>query len=220
MSIRHWLPAIAITALPLAPAAARADDVFDDKLLKGRNERTALFFSWAPSLAVGPTNRWVDAPTGRALDFQFRYFFAKGFSVGGGFNWTAFVEQNPRSTYQLDNGAITATVYPRFETVAFTAITHWHPFSMGPLMPFVGFGIGPASYQYRLAVADVAFSLQNWTVAFAPELGATFDWKLPNGQSLGFHVTFRYTAMGAKLEQQGIDNAQTLSLVTGITYLP
>jgi opacity protein-like surface antigen len=164
---------------------------------------------------VGSLHDFTNAVSGVGFEFIVRYFALPQLSVGGSADFQSFAASQPRSTYQVDNGALTATAYNRVQIASLRASAHYYLLKNGPVLPYAGASVGIGWATFQSSAADLALYDNQASVLLGGELGTLFP--LDNS-SLALMTGVRYSALPAA-DFLSVSNVQSLSLQFGLLTL-
>lgn len=132
----------------------------------------------------------------RGVHFSGRWFLMeKRLSLGGEFGWNTFHDELDRGTYDIPNGAVTATLYRYTEVFSLWPTVHFYPLTEGLVRPFVGTGMGISSVRHETLASNLIVSEQNWAFAMKPEVGTLifFGDQAFTGAIVSAHYTLNTT---------------------------
>jgi hypothetical protein len=170
--------------------------------------------SWDMGLALGDFHDFVQNVSFAGVEFEGRWFVQRHFTLGFSFGWNRFSQSGPRETYELENGAVTATLYRYAEFISPKLTAHYYPILDAPVVPYLGVGAGPTYSGYQLTAADVSLSQSDWFFIASPEIGFLIPLKWGFGTA-GIDVAVRYNWTSADLANS-VSNAQYLAWSIGI----
>ncbi len=146
------------------------------------------------SQAFWTVNYDIGVPLGDFSDFISKASF-RGFSVngnayltdnvtlGGTFHWSGYYEHFDRTTYPLDDGAVTSEVWKKmyFAPITFNARYIIKP--PGAVQPYVGLGMGAYFVEQSTQAGRYITNPKNWKFGLSPDAGVYIpfgisDWGL------------------------------------------
>ena len=119
---------------PPVVAALLASSAF---LLTTPVHAQGIYWAWAfePSVPIGPVRNAVSNASPAGASFGVRYLFEKSWSLGIGGHWAEFAQNYPRTTYPIENGAITGAAYRRVWTTSLLADARREPLAKPGRLP-------------------------------------------------------------------------------------
>jgi hypothetical protein len=158
-------------------------------------------FYWSlkynPSIPVGDVRNFVDNVTPVAFDFDGRYWF-RYISVGVAGVHTSFYDTTPRTTYPIENGALTATIYRHIDMLALVPQVHFYAAPDADVVPYAGFGAGISWATFRTVISDIDVAETNSGLILSPEAGVLIPYDR-NGivrQALMLGARYTFTTIG------------------------
>ncbi|HET7544906.1 MAG TPA: hypothetical protein VFK05_33795 [Polyangiaceae bacterium] len=203
------------TATPTASAATPRVPPPAARSSQDRQGQLALGGAWNVGFPVASVHHFTNAVSGLGFEFMLRSFVLPQVSLGASADFQSFVATKPRATYQLDNGALTATAYNTVQTVALRGTLHFYALKNGPVLPYAGvtFGLGWSTFQS--AAAGLAFYDNQASVLLGADAGALFP---ITDSSLALLFAVRYLALPVS-EFLSVDSVQSVSLQFGLLTL-
>jgi opacity protein-like surface antigen len=131
-------------------------------------------FAWDLGIPVGSVHDFTSNVSGLGFDISFRYWLHPQITIGGEVEWQTYNDEKPRSTYQLTNGALTATAYNTAQLASLRLNADYYFVDRGPVLPFAGVNIGYGWSTFQAAAADIALYDNQDSVVLGAELGALF----------------------------------------------
>ena len=175
----------------------------------------AIGAAWNVGIPVGSVHHFTPAVSGLGFQFLVRYFLAPQVSLGVNADFQTFIASKPRTTYPVNNGALTATAYNQVQNTALSASAHYYFLKDGPLLPYAGASIGVGWTTFQSVAADLAFYDNQASILLGGEVGAL--WPL-NNSNMALLTGFRYSALPA-VEFLSVTNVQSLTLQFGVLTL-
>ncbi len=104
-----------------------------------------------------------------------QYLFEKSWSLGIGGHWAEFAQNYPRTTYPIENGALTGAAYRRVWTTSLLAEAHVYLAPDETVSPYLGVGAGASWMKNEVLMTDLTIGddvVHGFTVS--PEAGLLF----------------------------------------------
>jgi hypothetical protein len=101
-----------------------------------------LGLNWDVAVPVGSVHNFTNNVSPVGFELFFQYFVTPNIAVGAGLDWQTYWDSQPRSTYQVENGAVTATADNSIQNGAARAIVRYYLMDRGTVLPFIGGNIG------------------------------------------------------------------------------
>ncbi|OYT17454.1 MAG: hypothetical protein B7C24_02170 [Bacteroidetes bacterium 4572_77] len=132
-----------------------------------------LTFDWIIGVPMGTmSNDFISKTSTRGFNMEYRYFLNDPLSIGGGFSWQGFSEKFERSTYELDEGAITSTRFNYLYTFPLYVNFHYYPIKNNHFFPFIGINAGATSIDKQDQIGRYYIQDKSWHFMLQPEVGA------------------------------------------------
>ena len=171
--------------------------------------------AWNVAFPVGSVHHFTNAVSGLGIEFLMRYLVLPQLSIGASTDFQTFIASQPRTTYQLDNGALTATAYNSVRNAAVRATVHYYFLNDGPVMPYAGANIGVGWSTFQSSAADITLYDNQASVLLGGDVGVLFPL---NSSNLALLTGFRYSALPAA-DFLAVTNVQSLTLQFGLLTL-
>jgi hypothetical protein len=167
---------------------------------------------WDVGLPIGSAHDFTQnlSPAGFALSFQ--YWATSHLTVGASMDWQTYWDSKPRSTYPIQNGAITATADNSIQNGAARALVRWYFMDQGPLLPYAGFNIGVGWSTFQSTAASLVLYDNTVSVLVGGELGVAFA---ASRQSPLLTLSARYTNLPAA-DFLNVTNVQSVTFQLGM----
>jgi len=174
--------------------------------------RVAGFVGWDLNVPVGSMRDFTENVSPLGIELQFRGFVLPNLSLGLSGEFVTFLDDRPRTVYQLENAAVRATTYNHIQTTSLRAMAHYYFLESGTVLPYVGPNIGINWSGFDAQAADLVFSDTPFSITFGGELGAVFSF-----DSTGplFVANVRYSFAPAA-EFRDVSDVQTVGLMLGV----
>jgi hypothetical protein len=195
----------------LAATAARAQDYTSYRPI-----RTLYVLNWEPSWTVGSfSDDYIDEWSWRGISFEGRTMVREGISVGLGFNFNRFEQTQSDVVRQLPSGGtISGPVFRYADDLGIKALIHGY-LARGPLLPYVGVGIGGVwTYAYSQA-ADLGDSDDSFSFIVSPEVGLIYT-VARGATTIGLNLAVRYNYTTADFGQ--VSDAQWINGAVGLVF--
>lgn len=207
-----------LSAQPLEPEEAALTDRWAsaDHLspLERRNSLGGAV-GWNFNMPLGSVRDFAANISPLGLEIQLRYWFSRRISFGLSGEWDSYTDVRPRSSYQVDNGALTATAYNQLFSAALRFIPTLYLIEDGPALPFVAPNIGVAWNEYRSKAADLELSDSAVSIVYGVEAGVLIPTPM-DGPMFVFQL--RYSALPASEFRNQTGNVQSLALMAGLAF--
>jgi Lipid A 3-O-deacylase (PagL) len=206
-------------AQPTSLMAAEPDVTYDTVSSRQYNyvEQAREYASWTlayeVAFPVADLNTFIGSVSPRGLGFAGEFPVYKGLRIGGTINYNRFYGNQPRDTYYLDNGAVTATLYRYVDVWSLAALARYRFLEPNSgIRPFIGVGLGVSFLSATTLVADLGFQDTPAGFLFQPEAGVTA--RLSAGMQALLAV--RYTMTTAAFRE--VDMPSYISLQIGLSW--
>jgi hypothetical protein len=194
--------------------AAPADTGSVEPAQHTMKNQIAGFVAWAVNMPLGGARDFTSNVSPLGIELHFRGWILPQLSLGMGGDWSTYLDDRPRTVYQLPNGAVTATAYNYMQTSSVRTFLDYYFLESGPVLPYLGAHVGIAWASFQTQAADLAFSDTALSVAFGGEAGALFK---PDPSWPLLMANLRYSAMPTA-EFRQVASVQTLGLFLGIGF--
>jgi len=138
------------------------------------HDRTGNFglgVTWNIGFPLGSVHDFTGKVSGVGFELFGKYWLSSRFTLGLDIDWQTYVHTRPRTTYQITNGAITATSYNALQTGAVRAGGDFFFLDEGTLLPFIGANIGYGWSTFQSDIADIQLYDNEDSVIIGGELG-------------------------------------------------
>jgi hypothetical protein len=207
-----------LSSEPLAPEDAAMTDSWvsaDSMTPLERRSRLGGAVGWNFNMPLGSMRDFAANISPIGFEIQLRYWATRRLSFGLSGEWDSFVDERPRSSYQLDNGAVTATAYNQLFSAILRFIPTYYLVEDGPVLPFVAPNIGVAWNEYRSRAADLELTDSKVSIVYGAEAGVLIPTPMDGPM---FLFQLRYTAQPASEFRNQTTNAQSLALLAGLAF--
>jgi opacity protein-like surface antigen len=128
--------------------------------------------AWDIGIPVGSVHDFTSNVSPVGFDISLRYWFHPRLSIGAEVEWQTYRDDKPRTTYQVTDGAVTATAYNSLQAGSLRATMDFYLLDRGPVLPFVGASVGYGWSTFQSAAADIQVYDNQDSVVAGAELGA------------------------------------------------
>jgi opacity protein-like surface antigen len=172
-----------------------------------------LGFLWGLGIPVGSVHDFVSNVSGLGFEIQFKYWVLEQIAIGGGVDWQTFVDSRPRTTYQIENGALTATAYNSVQMGAIRARGDYSFLEEGVALPYAGINLGFGWSTFQSSAADIALYDNQESFVIGGELGALFDF---DRKAPYLALAARYTYEPSAEFLVAVDDLHAITIQIGI----
>jgi hypothetical protein len=142
---------------------------------QGREGKFSLGFTYNIGFPVGSVHDFTSQASGLGFEFLGKYWVMEQLTVGADVDWQTFVDSRPRTTTQIDHGAVTATAYNSVQLGALRAGADYYVETGTPLMPYAGLNLGFAWSTFETSAADITLYDNQESFIVGGELGAALN---------------------------------------------
>jgi hypothetical protein len=174
--------------------------------------RFMIGMTWNVGVPIGSVHDFTSKVSGLGFELLFKYWVHPNITVGGGVDWQTYVDSRPRTTTQIENGAITATAYNSTQLGALRVGGDYYFLKEGMVLPYVGANIGIGWATFQSSAADIALYDNQESVILGAELGAAFAF---SKQAPLLLVGARYSAQPSS-EFLTVTDVQTITFQLGL----
>jgi outer membrane protein W len=143
------------------------------------------------------------------VELQFRGWVMDRFSLGLGAEWSRFVDERSRTTFNVNNAAITASAYNHMQMTNARLLLHYY-LMQGNVRPYIGPNVGLGWTWFETQAADLVLSDTQFSMNFGGEVGVLF------GERPTVMANLRYTWVPAAEFLAQVDDIQTVSVLVGV----
>ena len=161
-----------LSSEPLAPEDAATTDQWrsaDSLTPLERRSRLGGAVGWNFNMPLGSMRDFVENISPVGFEIQLRYWAMRRISFGLSGERDSYADERPRSSYQVQNGALTATAYNHLFSAILRFIPTYYLLDDGPVLPFVAPNIGVAWNEYRSRAADLELSDSKVSIVYGAE---------------------------------------------------
>jgi hypothetical protein len=169
-------------------------------------------FLWGLGIPIASVHDFTANVSGLGFEIHFKYWLHPRITIGGGVDWQTFVDSRPRTTYLIQNGAVTATAYNSLQVGALRARADYYFLDEGTVLPYGGVNLGFGWSTFESTAADILIYDNQESVVLGAELGAAFDF---DRNSPYLVLAGRYSAQPSA-EFLDTTDIQTITIQAGI----
>lgn len=200
---------------PASSVGAEPDPTYEAAGTRLEQGSMLGFMGWGVNVPVGSVRSFAANTSFLGFEAQFRYWLSPNLSLGASGEWATFVDEQPRTTYEIDNVAVTATSYNHIQTSSARFLVHYYPIVAGSFLPYIGPHVGVGWSMFELEAADLAISDSESSIAVGLEGGAAF----PLGErGPTLLVNIRYSFLPTAEFRRAVDNMQTVGMLVGVGF--
>jgi hypothetical protein len=130
-----------------------------------------LGINWDVAVPVGSVQNFTGNASPVGFELLFQYWVLSRLTVGAGMDWQTYWDAAPRSTYPVQNGAITATADNSVQNGAARFIARFYAIDKGPVLPYAGVNVGLGWSTFQSHAADLALYDNTLSFLLGGELG-------------------------------------------------
>jgi outer membrane protein W len=145
--------------------------------------------NYTVGIPLGEMKDYISEISWRGFSVNGNTYITDKVTIGGTMQWHAFYEKYPRNTYELQDGAITSTVWAKMYAMPLLLNAQYNFKPEGTIRPYVGLGLGPYYIQQETQVGIFTDNRNNWRFGLAPEIGLYYPFGLSD---LALHVRVAY----------------------------
>jgi hypothetical protein len=176
-----------------------------------REGRFSLGLAYNVGIPVGSVHDFTSKVSGVGFEFLDKFWLSEQLTLGIGIDWQTFTDDKPRTTYPIENGAVTATAYNSVQQAAIRAGADYYIATGGALEPFIGLNAGFAWSTFQTSAADIALYDDQESFIVGGELGALFS--VPQGPML--FLTGRYSYQPSAEFLSSVTDLQAVTIQIG-----
>jgi hypothetical protein len=210
-------PAAAEVPANPSPSASSIEDEPLERpyFLESRVGRVSGFMGWAFNVPLGSVRKFTGVVSPLGFEIQFSGWVTKNVSVGVSGEWATYVDNRRRTTYSLENGALTATAYNYMQTTSARLLVHYCFLGQGPIQPYVGPHVGVSWSSFDSEAADLVLSDSEVSVNVGGEAGV----QIPFGRNApAALVNLRYSMSPAAEFRNSVSNVQSIGMMLGLGF--
>jgi len=168
--------------------------------------------AWNVGVPIGSVRNLAANASAAGLELFVKYWVHPRISIGASVDWQTFADEKPRTTYQVQNGAVTATAYNSALLGAARASGDFYFLDEGPILPYVGANVGFGWSTLQTSAADIAIYDNQSSVVLGAQAGIVID---PSPRAPKILLGGRYTAEPA-VSFLSVQDVQTIVLQLGV----
>ena len=171
-----------------------------------------LGLAWDVAIPVGSVHDFTANVSPVGFQILGEYWVTRQLAIGAALDWQTYWDTRPRNTYQVENGALTATPDNSVQNGSARTITRYYFQDEGKVLPYAGVNIGIGWTTFQSAAADLAFYDNTLSVLLGAELGAAIA---PTPRGPLFTVGARYAYMPTA-DFLSVTNIQSVDFLIGV----
>jgi len=168
--------------------------------------------NWELAIPLGSVHSFAGNVSPVGFDLYGQYWVTSRVTLGASLDWQTYWETQPRTTYPVENGAVTATADNSVQNGAARFLARFYAIEHGPVLPYGGVNIGVGWSTFQSAAADLALYDNTVSVLLGGEVGAVF---VPSPGAPLLSLGIRYTNLPAA-DFLKVTNVQSLAFQFGI----
>jgi hypothetical protein len=174
--------------------------------------RLMFAFDWGFALPIGSVHQFTSNISALGFDLRFRYWLTQRITLGITADWQTLTDERPRTTYQVANGAVTATTHNSAQVGTISAAGEFYFIEEGTARPYVGASIGFGWTNFQAVAADLAYFDDKSSIALGGELGVLFTFSPAAPRLLvGGRYSFQPSA-----DFLAVNDVQQITLMVGV----
>src|SRR6185295_10109656 len=132
----------------------------------GKPGRISGFMGWGFNVPLGSMRDFTAVVSPLGFEVQLHGWVTRNISLGVAGDWATYVDNRPRTTYEVSNGAVTATAYNYTQTSSARFLAHYYFVDAGPVLPYLGAHVGVTWSTFETQAADLILADSEVSVAF------------------------------------------------------
>jgi len=209
-------PAGFSSAPPLqqAPLGVDTSQSFEPTL-HSKTGHVSGFMGWAFNVPLGSVRDFTAVVSPLGFEVQILAWVNNQIALGIDGDWATYVDNRPRTTYNVENGAVTATAYNYTQTSSVRFLANYFLMDDGPVLPYVGLHAGVSWATFESQEADLTLSDTEFSFSWGGQAGI----QVPLGRYAPIAlVNLRYVNTPAQEFLGQVSNVQSLGLLLGIGF--
>jgi len=209
-------PAGFSSAPPLqqAPLGVDTSQSFEPTL-HSKTGHVSGFMGWAFNVPLGSVRDFTAVVSPLGFEVQILAWVNNQIALGIDGDWATYVDNRPRTTYNVENGAVTATAYNYTQTSSVRFLANYFLMDDGPVLPYVGLHAGVSWATFESQEADLTLSDTEFSFSWGGQAGI----QVPLGRYAPIAlVNPRYVNTPAQEFLGQVSNVQSLGLLLGIGF--
>jgi hypothetical protein len=179
----------------------------------GYEGRFAGGLAWNLGFPVGSVHDFTSKVSAAGFELMFQYWLLSNVAIGAGVDWQTYVDTRPRTTYPIENGALTATAYNATQTGALRAHGRFYFLDEGTVLPYAGVNVGYGWSTLQTSIADILIYDNQDSIALGADVGAAFAF---SPKSPLVFVAGRYTMMPSIEFLNLVEDFQSITIQIGL----
>ena len=173
------------------------------------------FMGWAFNVPLGSVRDFTAVVSPLGFEVQILAWVNNQIALGIDGDWATYVDNRPRTTYNVENGAVTATAYNYTQTSSVRFLANYFLMDDGPVLPYVGLHAGVSWATFESQEADLTLSDTEFSFSWGGQAGI----QVPLGRYAPIAlVNLRYVNTPAQEFLGQVSNVQSLGLLLGIGF--
>jgi hypothetical protein len=170
---------------------------------------------WAFNVPLGSVRDFTAVVSPLGFEVQLLAWVNNQIAVGIDGDWSTYVDNRPRTTYDVSNGAVTATAYNYTQTSSVRFLANYFFMDEGPVLPYVGLHAGVSWATFESQMADLTLQDTEFSFSWGGQAGI----QVPMGRNAPIAlVNLRYVNTPAAEFLGQVSNVQSLGLLLGIGF--
>ena len=181
--------------------------------MRGTYEGKFMFGgSYNVGVPIGSAHSFTSNVSPVGFELLVQYWATAHVTVGASMDWQTYWDTRPRSTYSVDNGAVTATADNSIRNGAARAFGRYYFLDQGMVLPYAGLNIGVGWSTFQTAASTVSLYDNTLSILLGAELGVAFA---PAREVPLFTLGARYQTLPAA-DFLAVTNVQSLTFQAGV----
>lgn len=169
--------------------------------------------AWNIGFPIGSVHDFTSDVSVAGLELFLKFWVHPRITIGASVDWQTYTDERPRTTYQLKNGAVTATAYNSVLLGAIRAGGDFYFLDEGAVLPYVGANVGFGWSTLQTAAADIAIYDNQSSVVLGAQAGVVID---TSPRAPKILLGGRYTAEPVVSFLSSVHDVQTIVLQVGL----
>ena len=168
--------------------------------------------NWNVGIPIGSAHSFTANTSPVGFELLVQYWATSHITVGASLDWQTYWDTRPRQTYQVDNGAITATADNSIRNGGARAIARYYFLDRGMALPYAGLNLGVGWSTFQTAASTVSLYDNTLSILLGAELGVAFA---PARDAPLISVGARYATLPAA-DFLAVTNVQSITFQIGL----
>jgi hypothetical protein len=168
--------------------------------------------TWDIGIPIGSAHSFTANTSAVGFELLGQYWITSHITAGASLDWQTYWDTRPRSTYAVENGAITATTDNSIRNGAARALARWYFLDQGPALPYAGVNIGVGWSTFQTAASAIELYDNTVSILLGGELGVVFA---PAREAPLLTVGARYATLPAA-DFLAVTNVQSITFQVGL----